>query len=173
MTRVLPLLLAVVMAAGCAQTLWYKAGGGPQEFETAKYYCLRDAGYYTPNPYSPLVQGNNDPSWGLAGLSYQLGQKRQFNDCMRALGWSTTPPAANTPLDSTSEQARVKSAPSEPASASARGTAPPGDFVSPQKWTFALSDGVYLRTGKRRDQAYVAYASASMKGARNFGESDW
>jgi len=40
-------------------------------------------------------------------------------------------------------------------------------------WTFALSDGVYLRTGKRRDQAYVAYASASMKGARNFGESDW
>jgi len=86
-----------VLLAGCGQTVWYKAGATQQDFQQAKYYCLRDARYYTPNPYSSLVQGNNDPSWGLAGLLYQWGQKRQYNDCMQALGWSTTPQVAIAP----------------------------------------------------------------------------
>jgi hypothetical protein len=48
---------------------------------------MAQAGAYLPNPYSPLTVGNNDPSWGMNGLLYQFGQQRQYNDCMKALGW--------------------------------------------------------------------------------------
>src|SRR5574341_2223315 len=81
-------IVTFVVVVGCAGSSWHKPGATVQDFEREKYVCAAQAGYYLPNPYSPLTLGSNDPSWGLNSLLYQWGQKRQFNDCMKAHGWT-------------------------------------------------------------------------------------
>ncbi|MFI5396264.1 MAG: PDZ domain-containing protein [Candidatus Binatia bacterium] len=111
-------MLLLVTGCGPGRHKWTRPDATPQLWNRDNYTCMAQARLYQPNPYSPLVVGNNDPSWGLGGVLYQVGQQRQYNDCMRALGWTPEDEqpkqTSQQPGQEAARQALVKLRESEP-----------------------------------------------------------
>jgi hypothetical protein len=111
--------VAFVVGCGAGRHKWTRPDATAQLWNRDNYVCMVQAGFYLPNPYSPLVVGNNDPSWGLGGLLYKVGQQQQYNDCMRALGWTPEEEVekqepSQQPAEEAMKQALVKLRESEP-----------------------------------------------------------